>query len=94
MVRTTPGTAAAAAPPPRPKSRLGYKEQRELAALPQEIEALETEQAALLTRMSSAEYPQSSGEVMRADSARAGTIEQEMARKFARWEQLEALRTS
>jgi ATP-binding cassette subfamily F protein uup len=93
-VRTTPGTAAAAAPPPRPKSRLGYKEQRELAALPQEIEALETEQAALLTRMSSAEYPQSSGEVMRADSARAGTIEQEMARKFARWEQLEALRTS
>jgi ATP-binding cassette subfamily F protein uup len=94
VVRTTPGTAAAAAPPPRPKSRLGYKEQRELAALPQEIEALETEQAALLTRMSSAEYPQSSGEVMRADSARAGTIEQEMARKFARWEQLEALRTS
>ncbi len=92
-VRTASGAAAAAAaPPPRPKSRLGYKDQRELASLPQEIEALEIEQAALLKRMSSAEYQHSSGEVMRADSARAGTIEQEMARKFARWEQLEALR--
>jgi ATP-binding cassette subfamily F protein uup len=94
-VRTAAGAAASAAPPPpRPKSRLGYKDQRELASLPQEIEALEIEQAALLARMSSAEYQQSSGEVMRADSARAGTIEQEMARKFARWEQLEALRCS
>jgi ATP-binding cassette subfamily F protein uup len=94
-VRTAAGAAPSAGPPPpRPKSRLGYKDQRELASLPQEIEALELEQAALLSRMSSAEYQQSTGEVMRADSARAGTIEQEMARKFARWEQLEALRRS
>ena len=83
-----PAPVAAAAP----KSRLGYKEQRELASLPGEIEALEGEQRALLARMSSADYHQASAQVMRADSERAAVIEQEMARKFARWEQLEQLR--
>ncbi len=93
-LRSAAAAAPAAATPARSKSRLGYKEQRELAALPREIELLESEQAALLTRMSAAEYHQSSAETMRADSARAGLLEQEMARKFARWERLEELRLS
>jgi ATP-binding cassette subfamily F protein uup len=90
----TPAKAAApiATPAARPKGRLGYKEQRELEGLPKQIESLETEQAALLARMGSAQYHESGAETVRADSARAGEIEQEMARKFARWEQLEALR--
>jgi ABC transport system ATP-binding/permease protein len=83
---------AAATPTPRTKSRLGYKDQRELEVLPKQIEMLEAEQVALLARMSSAQYHQSSSEAMRSDSARAGEIEQDMARKFARWEQLEQLR--
>ncbi len=87
-VPATPAPAPAAAP----RSRLGYKEQRELAALPGEIEALEVEQRALLARMTSPDYGQAGAQVMRADSERAGAIEQEMARKFARWEQLEQLR--
>jgi ATP-binding cassette subfamily F protein uup len=85
-------TRAPAPAAPRAKSRLGYKDQRELDALPKQIEALENEQGALLARMSSSDYSKSGGEVMRADSARAGAIEQEMARKFARWEALEELR--
>ena len=90
----TPPKAAApvAAPAARPKGRLGYKDQRELDSLPKQIESLELEQAALLARMSAAQYHESSAEIMRADSARAGELEQEMARKFARWEQLEQLR--
>ncbi len=44
--------------------------------------------------MSCADYHLAGAEAMRADSARAGAIEQEMARKFARWEQLEQLRLS
>ena len=84
-----PATAGSAA---RSRSRLGYKDQRELASLPAEIELLETEQAGLLARMSSTDYHQVGNETMRADSARAAVIEQEMARKFARWEQLEELR--
>jgi ABC transport system ATP-binding/permease protein len=85
-------TAPAAAPASRPKARLAYKDQRELDSLPKEIEVLEKEQAALLARMSSAQYREAGAETMRADSARAGEIEQEMARRFARWEALEALR--
>jgi ABC transport system ATP-binding/permease protein len=90
----TPAKAAApvAAPAARSKGRLGYKDQRELDSLPKEIETLELEQAALLARMSATQYHESSAEIMRADSARAGALEQDMARKFARWEQLEKLR--
>jgi ABC transport system ATP-binding/permease protein len=84
--------APVAAPAARPKGRLGYKDQRELDSLPKEIETLELEQAALLARMSATQYHESSAEIMRADSARAAALEQEMARRFARWEQLEQLR--
>jgi ATP-binding cassette subfamily F protein uup len=89
-----PAAVAAASPAaqPRLKSRLGYKDQRELEVLPGQIEVLEAEQAALLARMSSQSYHQSGAEAMRTDSARAAAIEQDMARKFARWEQLEQLR--
>jgi ATP-binding cassette subfamily F protein uup len=90
--RAAAALPAAAAVPARPKSRLGYKDQRELDLLPREIESLETEQQALLARMSAARYHESSAEEMRADSARAGALEAQLARKFARWEQLEELR--
>ena len=97
---TTPAGARVAAPVARPaaaaaihaRARMGYKEQRELDSLPRQIESLESEQRALLARMSSAAYHQSSPATMRADSARAGEIEQDMLRKFARWEQLEEQR--
>jgi ATP-binding cassette subfamily F protein uup len=89
-----PGRAAApvAAAASRPRDKLGYKEQRELESLPREIESLELEQAALLARMSSAQYHEASADTMRTDSERAAAIEQEMARRFTRWEQLEQLR--
>ena len=87
-----PVARPAAAPAARARSRLGHKEQRELDSLPRQIESLEGEQGALLARMSSAAYHQSSAETLRADSARAGEIEQEMLRKFTRWEQLEEQR--
>src|SRR5690606_22253393 len=49
-----------AAPPPpqraKPKAKLSYKEQRELDALPDEIEALEMEQQALAAKMSDPNY--------------------------------------
>jgi ABC transport system ATP-binding/permease protein len=88
----TRARASSTTPAARPKSRLGYKDQRELESLPREIESLEAEQAGLLARMSSAEYHQSGADIMRADSERAGEIEREMLRKFTRWEQLEELR--
>ena len=87
-----------AAPPPsapreKPRARLSYKDQRELEALPAEIEALEREQSELNARMSSANYHREGPQVMRDDSRRAGEIEELLLVKFARWEALEAIRS-
>jgi len=92
LVTAPKAAAPVATAASRPKGKLGYKDQRELDSLPKEIEALETEQAALLARMSGAQYQAASAETMRADSERAAQIELEMTRRFARWEQLEELR--
>jgi len=87
--RDAPGTAAAAA---TARARLGYKEQRELAALPDEIETLEREQTELTMRMSAPDYHRQDRERLRADRARLGELEALLLEKFARWESLEELR--
>jgi ATP-binding cassette subfamily F protein uup len=85
----------AAAPPPAAaprraeRSKLSFNEQRELAALPAELEALEAEQAALLARMNAADYYRSSGEQMTTDAARAAEIERLLEDRLARWTELE-----
>jgi ATP-binding cassette subfamily F protein uup len=84
---TVSRVAPAAAAPTR--VRLGYKEQRELAALPDEIETLEREQTELTTRMSAADYHRQDRERLRADRARLEELEALLLEKFARWEWLE-----
>jgi ABC transport system ATP-binding/permease protein len=76
----------------KPRARMSYKDQRELEALPGEIEALEREQSEIVARMSSADYHKLGAQVMRDDSARAGEIEELLLAKFARWEVLEEVR--
>ena len=89
------GAAAASATKPqtfmreKPKAKMSFKEQRELDALPLEIEVLEQEQLALTARMSSADYHKHGTEAIKADRLRAGAIEQLLAQKFARWEMLD-----
>jgi ATP-binding cassette subfamily F protein uup len=82
----------AALPRERARTKLSYKEERELAALPQDIEALEREQAELTARMSRPEYYREGAERVREDRARAQEIESLLGEKFARWERLEQLR--
>lgn len=77
---------------PRTRVRLGYMEQRELAALPDEIEALEREQEQLTTRMSMPDYHRLGGERVRGDRVRLEELEALLLRKFARWEYLEEQR--
>ena len=77
---------------PKPRTRLGYKEQRELTLLPAEIEALEQEQAAITTRMSTPDYHQQGAPQIRADRKRLEEIEALLLAKFERWEALEAER--
>jgi ATP-binding cassette subfamily F protein uup len=90
--------AAAQAPPLRAgrsatvsktRARLSYKEQRELAGLPDEIETLEREQAQLTARMSAPEYYRQGGEQLRGDNKRLQELEAMLLEKFARWERLE-----
>ncbi|HSY05305.1 MAG TPA: ATP-binding cassette domain-containing protein [Steroidobacteraceae bacterium] len=79
--------------PVKTRTRLSYKEERELAALPQEIESLEREQTELTARMSAADYHRLGGERLRGDRKRLAELEELLLEKFARWESLEEQRT-
>jgi ATP-binding cassette subfamily F protein uup len=82
----------AEAPTDKPRGRLSYKDQRELDSLPNEIEALENEQAGLTALMSSPDYHRRGAEQIRADRHRSEEIEALLLAKFARWEALEEAR--
>ena len=99
--RRRPATAATAKPaikapapavPAKARTRLSFKEQRELDALPKEIEALESEQGELTAIMSSSEYHRQGPDKVRTDSKRLEDIEALLHAKYARWETLEELR--
>ena len=76
-------------PKPNRTAKLSYKEQRELDALPDEIAALEAEQAALNAQLSA---PEIFKDYEKAGSlqARAEEIETLLLEKLERWEMLEA----
>ena len=74
------------------RTRLSYKEERELVALPEEIESLEREQTELTTRMSAPDYHRFGGERLRGDRKRLAELEELLLKKFARWESLEEQR--
>jgi ATP-binding cassette subfamily F protein uup len=71
-------------------AKMSYKETRELAQLPAEIEALEQQQHALTARMSSGEYHKQGSEQIKADRQLGEDLERQLAEKFARWEALES----
>lgn len=74
------------------RDRLSYKEERELAALPQEIETLELEQAELTARMSQPDYHRLGGETLKVDRKRLAELDELLLQRFARWEVLEGRR--
>ncbi len=95
---TSKGTAGSAAKAPSPgasrrsgtpAAKLTFAERRELAALPDELEALEREQHALTERMCRPDYHREGAETIRADRLRAEEIEHALARKFERWGELD-----
>jgi ABC transport system ATP-binding/permease protein len=76
----------------KPKAKLSYKDQRELATLPDEIEALEREQSELNALMSSPDYHRRGPDKIREDRLRSEQIETLLMSKFERWEALEQAR--
>jgi ATP-binding cassette subfamily F protein uup len=73
----------------KPRVKLSFKEQRELASLPVEIEALEREQTELTARMSTPDYHRQGAQQARTHGNRLEEIEALLLTKFARWEALE-----
>ncbi|WJW75390.1 ATP-binding cassette domain-containing protein [Thiohalobacter sp. IOR34] len=98
--RPAPEAARPAKPAGRPsdasadwraaKKKLGYKEQRELEALPALIEQLEEEQTRLHQAMADPDFYQQDGTRIAASRERLTAIEAELGEAYQRWEQLEA----
>ena len=70
--------------------KLSGKEQKELAALPAKIEALEKEQAELTARLADPAFYKNEAAKFATVKSRLDALEREQARAFARWEELEA----
>lgn len=84
--------AAEKARPPKERPRkLSFKEERELAALPDRIAALEEEQDRLHTTLADPGFYKSAGAEVAAVNARLEELERDLAGAYARWEELEAL---
>jgi len=84
---------AAATPGPnekkKPAKKLSYKDQRELDALPDRMEALEAEQNALQAQISDPGFYQQDKGTVEAALARLEAVGNELEQCFERWEQLE-----
>ncbi len=86
--------AASAVRAPRGRS-LNAREQKELAALPGRIEAIEAEQQTLAAQLADPRfYQRETPTVVSAAKARVMELDQEHATAFARWEELEAMRVA
>lgn len=104
-VRQRPAPVAAAAPKPvaptasapsaasrradKPR-KLSFKEQKELEALPERIDALEREKDALYAQLSDPAFLRD-GPAVTTATARLDAIEKETTAAMARWEELEAI---
>jgi len=73
---------------PRPL-KLSFKEEKELASLPERIERLESEREELFTLMSDAGFFKKTPAEMSEAKTRLGTIEAELVSAYERWEYLE-----
>jgi len=72
------------------KNKLGYMEKRELAALPQQIEAMEKEQTDLFKKMSATDFYKTDRQIVAQIKARHEELESLLEAAYARWEDLES----
>jgi ATP-binding cassette subfamily F protein uup len=78
----------------RTSARLSYKEQRELAQLPEHIEQLEAEQNELQETASHPEFYRRDPETVSQLLNRLKRLEQDLETAYQRWDELEKLRAS
>ena len=73
-----------------PKSRLSYKENRELAELPEKMQAMESEQQDITTRLADTTLYRDHPEQVKPLQARFAELEEKLLAALQRWEALEA----
>jgi ATP-binding cassette subfamily F protein uup len=91
--RAAAQASSAPAPKAKPARKLTNKEQRELEALPAQIDALETEQGELGAKLADPVFYQRERSAAALVKARLDELDRRHATALARWEELEALRT-
>ncbi|MGP1675838.1 MAG: ATP-binding cassette domain-containing protein, partial [Burkholderiales bacterium] len=74
------------------KAGLSYKEERELAGLPEKIEALEKEQGRITAALANAALYRDQPEQVKQLNQRYAALEAELASTLSRWERLETKR--
>ena len=74
--------------PPKRKPKLGYNEQRELDALPNQIEALESERENVHQRLADPALYQGDGTEVAAAKKELTGLEETLASAYVRWEEL------
>ncbi|MBT5020113.1 MAG: ATP-binding cassette domain-containing protein, partial [Planctomicrobium sp.] len=72
------------------QAKLSFKEKKELEALPELIDQLETEQSELQSAMSSPEFFKQPGDEISSATARLESIGEELSKLYNRWEDLAA----
>lgn len=77
------------AAPARTIKKMSYKEQRELAELPQQIEQLEAEQSKLQTLTTNAEFYQQPAETVKTTLETLQKLTEQLEAAYVRWEELE-----
>ena len=83
--------ATPAEKPPAKTKKLSFKDQRELEALPQKIQTLESEREQINARMSDPAFYQQEKSIISTAQERLAAIDKDLAAAYARWEALEAL---
>jgi len=78
----------------RPATKLSYKDQRELDALPAEIEKLETAIAEMQQAVADPDFYAQDADAVRKTLHRLADTEAELERRVERWGELETLATS
>ncbi|MEM8600214.1 MAG: ATP-binding cassette domain-containing protein [Bacteroidota bacterium] len=84
--------AASNGKPRSGKTKLSYKEQRELDALPGQIEALEAEQAEIHTAMAQPDFHTQGPDAYETTQKRLNELAAELETAYERWDELETLR--
>jgi ATP-binding cassette subfamily F protein uup len=77
---------------PEKKRKLTFKEQKELEALPKHIEDLEVEQGKIIQIMGDPLFYRDCGTSVSEYTARLEALKKELAKSYARWEELEGVK--